>query len=325
MALPAEVGALADLYYNMAATHAATTANAVEQFWRTIPYDMSLIEGWERIREPVLEIAAREQTASALMAAAYLQAQADAQGFELDTVPDVKAFVTPSDTADYWLSYGVTGSLAASNQQGWPEVMARQFGLNLLTRTVGTMMLDAGREATQAGITAVPVIQGYYRKLRTPSCSRCAVLAGEFYEWNEGFLRHPNCDCEHVPAADVDDSLAFDSYAAIESNQITGLSKADRTAILEDNADVNQVINAKRGLRTTDIFGERIQTTTEGTTRRAVAGRRLIAASGTGTRPSGERFFRAANLRLTPREIYKQAGTDRELAARLLYKHGYVL
>ena len=38
---------------------------------------------------------------------------------------------------------------------------------------------------------------GYVRMLNPPSC-RCSVLAGRFYRWNNGFLRHPKCDCVHV-------------------------------------------------------------------------------------------------------------------------------
>jgi hypothetical protein len=34
---------------------------------------------------------------------------------------------------------------------------------------------------------------GWIRVLDPPSCGRCAILAGRFYKWSDGFLRHPNC------------------------------------------------------------------------------------------------------------------------------------
>lgn len=325
MALPVEVGLLADAYYVSTATHGASTANAVGALWNSVPLDMSILEGWPIIAGPVLDTITQEQTASALMAGAYLQAQAEAQGFSLESLPVPTEFATPTERSAYWNSYAVGSTLSAANYRGLAEVIARRIGLEILMRTANSMVLDAGREAVQAGMTMTPTMVGYYRKLRTPSCDRCAVLAGAFYRWNEGFLRHPNCDCEHVPAADYDDSLAFDSFAAIEAGQITGLSKADTQAILEDGADVNSVINAKRGMRHADVFGERIKITSEGTTRRSIAGARLIAEGGTGGRTTSGRYFVAQRMRLTPSEIYRQAGMDRELARRLLYKHGYVL
>lgn len=309
MALPMEVSLLAETYYRLQAEHAAQSSQAAHALWQSIPLDMSLAEGWPEIAGPLLDIVTERQVGSATLANAYIQAQADAQNVDLDTIIDPAQFATPTENSEYWTSYAVTRSLQAANGTGLPEVAARALGAFNLISTVGTMVLDAGREATQANITASPTMVGYYRKLRTPSCSRCAVLAGAFYRWNEGFARHPRCDCEHVPAAEMDDSMAFDSYTAIEAGQITGLNKADTDAILNGGADVNQIINAKRGMRTVDIHGERIQTTTEGTTRRGVAGSRL----------------RVGYHRLTPREIYRQAGTDRDLARRLLYRHGYVL
>jgi hypothetical protein len=58
---------------------------------------------------------------------------------------------------------------------------------------------DAARDATSASIVARPQI-GWVRMVNPPCCSRCAVLAGRSLQWNDGFQRHPRCDCLHIPS-----------------------------------------------------------------------------------------------------------------------------
>ena len=60
-------------------------------------------------------------------------------------------------------------------------------------RAVTTQIRDAGRAASSLAIAARPKVTGYVRMLVPPSCSRCAILAGKEYRWNQGFQRHPNC------------------------------------------------------------------------------------------------------------------------------------
>lgn len=171
-------------------------------------------------------------------------------------------------------------------------------GLAALERIIATQVADAGRAAVGLGIAARPRM-GYVRMLSTPSCSRCVVLAGKFFRFNQGFLRHPRCDCRHIPTTEnVAGDLTTDPRKAIEAGQVTGLSKADHHAIVDDGADVGQVINARR--RSNGM------TTTEGTTRRGFAGKSL----------NGE-------VRLRPEAIYAQAAT-REEALGLLRRHGYL-
>lgn len=304
MALPREVGALAETYYGLTASHAANSANAVQQLWDAVPPDMSIIEGWNRIAPSITDIVAQEQVASGVLANAYLQAQSDVQGFDLLDIINPAQFVTPTDNAQDWLSYAVTASMDAANRRGLPEVQARAVGRDVIVRTSGTMVNDAGREATQA-ILCASSAEGYYRKLRTPSCSRCAILAGAFYGWSRGFRRHPRCDCQHVPAAEVDDSLEFDPVSAVEAGQVTGLSEAELEAI-RDGADPSQIVNAHRGkLRTVDIYGKRVRTTLSGTTRRGA-------------------FYVPGQARLTPTEIFKQANGDRDAARLMLARYGYL-
>jgi hypothetical protein len=153
---------------------------------------------------------------------------------------------------------------------------------------------------------------GWIRVLTPPSCGRCAILAGKWYGWNEGFARHDNCDCRHVPALEADSGdIVTDPRAYFESlsteDQDRFFGRANAQAI-RDGADVSQVVNSTTaGVYTAD--GR--QYTTAGTTRRGSYGR-----SGTG---------RSRVKRMTPLQIYREAGVDREEARRLLSRFGYLV
>ena len=109
-----------------------------------------------------------------------------------------------------------------------------------------SLVQDAGRTAATVDIARRPAITGYVRSLNTPSCSRCAVLAGRVYRYSTGFQRHPRCDCLMTPttlAAGKD--LVLDPTDAIRDGRITGLSSGDREA-LDNGADLGQVVNVRR-------------------------------------------------------------------------------
>lgn len=134
-----------------------------------------------------------------------------------------------------------------------------------------------------------------------------------------------NCDCRHIPATeDVAGDLTTDPRKAIEAGQVNGLSKADTRAIIDDHADVGQVINARRGMTAAG-------TTTEGTTRRGFAGKRLGAQAGARSLAAGTRFGNATAVRarsaprLMPERIYELAGDDRDRAIDLLRRNGYLI
>lgn len=208
--------------------------------------------------------------------------------------------------------------------QGASTSEALAGGLAMLERIVATQVPDAARAAAGIGIAARPQV-GYVRMLNPPSCSRCAVLAGKFFRYNQGFQRHPRCDCRHIPCTEnVAGDLTTDPRKAIEAGQVNGLSSADTRAILDDHADVGQVINARRGMTAAG-------TTTEGTTRRGFAGKRLGAQAGARARAAGTRFGNATAVRarsaprLMPERIYELAGDDRDRAIDLLRRNGYLI
>ena len=204
---------------------------------------------------------------------------------------------------------------------GMPERVALARGREVLQMSAAAQVADAGRTAAGLDTFARPKV-GYVRMLNPPSCSRCSVLAGRFYRNNEGFRRHPRCDCVHVPTTRTEaaesEGLVHDPYAYFESlsesAQDKTFGKAQAQAI-RDGADLFQVVNARRGMSYAGVSadgtrrGQKVVSdfTREGTTRRALWG---------GTNPRGKR--------LTPDAIYAQ-GLPREATLVLLAKHGYLL
>ena len=201
---------------------------------------------------------------------------------------------------------------------------AWQSGLSTLLTRFQTQLADVARVATSLSIAARHDV-GYVRMLNPPSCPKCAVLAGKFYRYNTGFLRHPGCDCRHIPsrentARDVrtDPREYFDSLTAPEQDRWFTVKGAQA---IRDGADINQVVNARRGLslaggvaQTRSVYGRELLTTTEGVTKRGIAGQAIIARGRNA----------ATTPRLMPEAIYEIA-EDQADALRLLQLNGYVL
>lgn len=212
------------------------------------------------------------------------------------------AFVGASDGRDLGaLLYEPVVATKVAVAQGASKQTAMRTGLATLLRIAGTQVQDAGRSAVGTGIVARPHVGGWVRVLSLPSCSRCAVLAGRWFLWNQGFQRHPLCDCRHIPSSEnIAGHFTSDPRKAVESGQVRGLSEADRRAIVDDGADVARVVNAQRGMQTIETAQRKLKVTLEGVKRR----------SGT--------------IRLRPETIYEQANS-RDDAIRLLKRYGYLI
>ena len=205
-----------------------------------------------------------------------------------------------------------------------------------LDRIVATLVGDSGRSAMGVFTASRTQEVGSIRVLTPPSCSRCAILAGRWYRWSEGFQRHPRCDCQMLPGARS--AATWDPYQAYERGQITDLTVAQRQAI-DDGADIGQVVNASRGLQTVSFAGRRVQVTTEGTTSRGLAfdalsqrggARKVDAGFATRRTASGSEQRRVTQTvarapRLSPEAIYNISEGDRDTALRLLRANGYIL
>lgn len=217
----------------------------------------------------------------------------------------------------------VLGALGA----GAPAGKALAAGRATLDMIVRTQVADAGRSAVGVAMAASRDIAGYERVVHLPACGRCIALAGKLYRWSTGFERHPRCDCTMAPVTSKEwreqrpenhPRALFERMDRAEQDK--RFTKAGAQAI-RDGADISQVVNARSGMTTAVIGGRTVATTTTGTTRRAVAGKRLAQRSGT-VRGSG-RYRRAAAPRLMPETIY-QVAQDRDDAIRLLRANGYI-
>ena len=192
---------------------------------------------------------------------------------------------------------------------GMEPAQALAAGGRQLSMMVLTEVADAGRGAAGVQIAARPRV-GYVRMLNPPSCARCVILAGRFYRWNQGFLRHPRCDCTHVPTMVTDQAEAFaqglidDPYEAFtrmsEAEQNHVFTNAGARAI-RDGADMYQVVNARRGMKYRGSF------TTEGTSKHGWAGQ----------------ILRKGQRRMTPETIYRLS-PNREQAVEALRAQGYI-
>lgn len=225
-----------------------------------------------------------EASGAAAAAAGRIQAGAFA-GIASDGRDLVALLYQPAITTLQLIGQGVKPPRAAA---------AGRFVLDMLGRT---QVADAGRTAVGTAIAARPQARGYVRMVVGKTCSRCLILAGRRYEWNEGFLRHPRCDCRHIPVAEdvpgdvrTDPRAYFDSLSAAEQDELLGKAGADA---VRAGADMAKVVNARRGMTT--------------------AGGRLFTTEAAGRRP-----------RLMPEQIFRDA-RDRDDAIRLLRLHGYTL
>lgn len=273
--------------------------------WRGLSIS-DLSGSWRAASRELVPLVAGIQGQAALAGSGYVADSLAAQG--LYEAPD--GFVDPAGFAASapdgrsleGLLYSPVTRVKAYIEAGAPALQALQMGRNNLDVISRTVVSDTGRAAAGVDIASRTGV-GYVRMLNPPSCSRCAVLAGRFYRWNQGFQRHPRCDCRHIPSKEnAAGDLRTDPYEYFNSlspeDQVKHFGKAESKAI-RDGADVFQVVNSRRGVQPGGLV------TKEGTSQRG--------NYGAGRTP-----------RLTPEGIYSQ-GLPRNETLRLLEQNGYIL
>lgn len=192
-------------------------------------------------------------------------------------------------------------STFVANRAGVPRGVALQAGADSLDEIVTTQVHDAARVAGEVATTANRVFTGYRRGVEPGACGRCVILAGRFYRWSDGFDRHPRCRCFNTPITSVtaepqDPRELFDAMTTAQQDE--SFTKAGAEAI-RLGADPAKVVNARKGMGTTEMFGRKVVSTTVG-------------------------VKRGQPQRLMPESILRLA-EDRETAIRLLKLHGFVL
>ncbi|WP_449408008.1 hypothetical protein [Microbacterium maritypicum] len=289
--------AVAEQYRRQQAIATTTTAT-LGKLWRRMSDDFDT--SWSRLRPQALELVNDGRSAAVTTALLYTPAvlaetnQRDDPTGALDgsrflvTTPDGRGVDTLLDEAVIKAKVGVGRGLSAE------EGLA--IGGRFLTMASLTLLADTRREVFSADIIQRPSVTGYVRMLNPPSCNRCVILAGKWFRWNEGFQRHPKCDCQHIPGAEnvvgderTDPYELFRSLSPAEQERIFGRSEA---RAIREGADIYRVVNVsnpKRGLAS------------------AAVARRYGAPS-----------------RFTVDDIYRNAGT-RTRAIQMLRDEGYIL
>lgn len=331
--------ALADRHMQAREMFALQTSAQLTQLWREVDTD-DVIRSWQAQVPHATAAVTRMQTRAVQDAQQYVTASIIDAGREprgpalnprgfagftyplgkrLEPMPLQVALASPAYQALNLVGQGISPQRALAG------------GLEMLITHGVTAVSDAGRQADGALIATEPQITGYVRQVESTACSRCIILAGRRYARSDGFLRHPNCLCEHTPifdqrgqdsrdGADQEEPDGIDPYTVFnglsEEEQDRRFTAAGAQAI-RDGADINQVVNSRRGMYTT-AQGQRF--TTEGIGR-SRGGRRLGHAG----RAMDNAGFRGA--RLLPEQIYENArryGGGRERILEDLRGYGYI-
>jgi hypothetical protein len=323
MATPTELGRTR---YEQVTTVVRSVVRQVQAIWRgmsaaTIEDDLEGAAG-----AAIVTAVAEGQLSVADAAQAYIAAQMAAQGgtavAEATLVTAAFAGVAPDggplETLLFLPAIGVRRRLAA----GMTPQEAMLGGLADMARYASTAISDAARSADRVGMTTHRGCVAYVRVVQLPACARCIVLAGQMYRYSEGFLRHPNCDCQTLPLREEEwpnvpsPERLFEQMSKEEQRRVFTVAGA---AAIRQGADIGQVVNARRGMSRPGA-----PTTTEGITRRGLYGRRMRRAGGDFTRFPGQRYSQSTTPRLTPEEIFRGAsGRDEQL--RLLRRYGYIV
>ena len=268
------------------------TAAAIRREWDAIGADFDA--GWARVGPRIVTLMTAAQIGAARDGAAYVGQALSEQRITADSAGSVNvghltgAYSVDGQTVgdlDAAL-YGAVVRARTGPAESLGDRLAR--GRSWLDIMTVTQVADAARAATGVGIAARPRIR-YVR------------------------LVNPGCLCRAVPTGE---GKAHGLVEAVGPEDVRDLTKAQRQAIA-DGADMNQVINSHRiyvsreGIYTPAQSRDGI-TTTEGATRRGIAGKRLGAESKKRAR------------RLSPEGVYRLAPTPEEAIA-LLRKHGYLL
>ena len=221
-------------------------------------------------------------------------------------------------------------------------------GFNFVSATARTAVMDMGRQADRVQMFARTEYKNWVRQIGPGACSRCIQLAG-ISSYQKAFLRHPNCHCIAVPAAESFDGAIetspkayFDQLSREDQNK--RFTKAGAEAIREGGADIARIVNARRGALGIK-YGPRILPGTSPRTLGSVGRTMQPRNIGTQTQPiwvyetvelTGKRARKTytygsldrrlpKGTRLMPETIVKLARGDRARLNELLKHYGYVV
>jgi hypothetical protein len=282
-------------YYRGQQQIAVATASGVAKLWDRMGTDFD--SSWSDVGPQILNLAQVGRAAAAASSVGYVDSVLSETGQDADpagVINPARFLESAPDGRDMsTLLEQAPGYAKAAVGRGMDAQSALKSAGSWLTGTLLTVLGDTGRGVVGADIAQRNGL-GYTRMLVPPSCSRCAVLAGTWYRWNQGFQRHPRCDCRHIPCTEnASGDFTTDPYAYFRSlspeQQRRVFGQTDARAI-NDGGDIYRVVNIRqRGL---------------GTSKQAI------------------RF--GTPTRMTVDDIYKVAGS-RKNAIQLMQREGFIL
>ena len=310
----------------------AAALAALQRIWRRMGSDFD--PSWLSVGPKLLEVLDLAQERVAAGALDYIP---DVLADTGQTVRDPEYAVDPAMLAGTagdgrpteGLLYGAVAHAKAAVATGVAPAVALASAGQFLTLAAGTALSDTGRTAERMAGHSRHVAR-YVRMLSPPSCGRCIQLAGTS-SGKTAFRRHPGCDCRSIP---VTESIAGDftvhRHAYLDSLDDAGLAKAlgskANAQAYRDGADFDQLINAyRKGIKSAQVYSERITYTYEGTTKRGVGYRAMNAAGlvDRAVKLPGQRYRRTTAFRLMPETIYARAA-NRDQALQMLRTYGWL-
>jgi hypothetical protein len=245
---------LARAYYRRQARITRMAQEAARQVWRGVQI-ADLDRSWARVAEQMTVTVAAAQLLAAQGAEPYVADMLADQGADNDrehtfAPRSVAGVASDGRRLDALLFTPVIEVKQAVAAPSAPPEVAMARGEASLLRIVGTQVPDAGRVATGVVIAATPSITKWVRMINPGACGRCAILAGRVYVVSQGFERHENCSCVHIPLSEnVKNDITtsprkyFDSLTRAEQNTLFGAARTERILAGED---INQVVNSGR-------------------------------------------------------------------------------
>ena len=302
-----------------------TAANEVRRAWRRMGDDFDA--SWRRVRPVALSVIAEAQSQATVAARDYVPRVLGEMAVpdlpEADFVPESLVGRASDGRRLDTLSYGAVVQAKTAVAEGASTQQALEAGGDWLDLMTKLQVADAARQAVGVLMASRKNVEGTVRVLNPPSCQRCAILAGRWYRWTQGFDRHPRCDCMNLPVRDLAwaerRGYIADPMDAYRRGEIKDLTQAQVKAI-EDGANIGKVVNAYRGTSTT-ATKTRVRPVDK-TKHSVEPGMPDLLGDILGAKASMGRTERARIL--TPEGIYKQAAGDRDEAIRLLREFGYL-
>jgi len=319
---------LANVHYERGKALQSSAAGKLLALWRSVDRRF-ILPSWAEILPDAVSVVTATQLAAAEDGAEYMGAALASQSLDLKG-PAVRprafaGIAYPLDEATPRMDLAGTLSAPAFTalrgiRGGLTLDRAMGGGLNDLLLRSQMQIADAARNSGSVMMASRDKPGGYVRMLNPPSCSRCTLLAGKWFRYNTGFIRHPGCDCRHIPSSEsMAGDVTTDPYEYFRSipqaEQDRTFTKAGAQAI-RDGADIFQVVNSRQGMYTS-AGGSKV--TREGVTRRGYWG----SQQKTRDRKGAERYGVSIRQRMMPEEIYKRAKTP-ERAKALLEEYGYI-